>query len=385
MKIVIDARLYSPKYTGIGRYTYELIKYLQELDTQNAYVVFLNPEEFESFNCPNEKWTKKKIDIPHYSLKEQTELYKILKKEQADLVYFPHFNVPVRYKKPFVVTIHDLTLHYYPYKEYSPKWSLKKQIQIWVYRFLMKKTVQHAQHIVAISDNTKKDLQKEYSVSDEKISTILEGVPEHFQKASEEQILAMKKKFEINKSYLLYTGVWRSHKNLLNLISAFYKLIEQGKDLQLVLTGKKDLAYPEIPALIDELGLNERVVLTGFVSEDELISLHSSAEVFVFPSLYEGFGLPPLEAMQFGVPVVSSDRASLPQVCGEAAEYCNPEEPEDITRGVCQVLESTKRSDELIQKGTENLKRFSWKKMAGQILDIFNFVCNNRSQTKFEK
>lgn len=382
MKIAIDARLYSPKYTGIGRYVYELIKSLQELDTHNDYVVFLNPDEYESFTCPNEQWTKKKIDIPHYSWKEQTEFYRILMSEKADLVYFPHFNVPIRYTRPFVVTIHDLTLHYFPYKEYTPKWSFKKQVQIWVYKYLMKKTVAHAKHIVAISDNTKKDLQKEYAVADEKISTILEGVPEHFQKASEDQIAVMKKSFGINKAYLLYTGVWRSHKNLLNLIKAFQVLIEQGQDLQLVLTGKKDPIYPEIPELIETLKLRDRVIMTGFVSEDDLIALHSGAEIFVFPSLYEGFGLPPLEAMQFGVPVVCSDRASLPQVCGDAAEYCDPEKPEDISRAISSILTSPEHRQALIVKGTENLKRFSWKAMTSQILDILNMVCNNSSQTK---
>ncbi len=385
MKILIDARLYSPKYTGIGRYAYELIKYLQELDTQNEYVVFLNPDEFEAFNCPSQRWTKKKIDIPHYSLKEQTDFYTILMNENADMTYFPHFNVPVRYTRPFVVTIHDLTLHYYPYKEYSPKWSLKKQIQMWVYKYIMKKTVQHAQHIVAISDSTKNDLQKEYHIKDEKITVILEGVPEHFQKASDEQLQKMKEMFGINKSYLLYTGVWRSHKNLLKLIRAFHQLIQEGKDIQLVLTGKKDPAYPEIPALITSLGLKNRVFLTGFVSEEELIALHSGAEVFVFPSLYEGFGLPPLEAMQFGVPVVTSNKASLPQVCADAAEYCDPEKAEDIARAIIHVLDSAERRQELIEKGTENLKRFSWKTMTSGILDILKTMCNNNLQTKLKK
>jgi len=382
MKIGIDCRLYSPKYTGIGRYVFELIKQLAEIDKENEYILFFNQPEFDAFPLPNERWQKRLVNIPHYSFAEQTKFYDQLSKEAVDVMYFPHFNAPIRYKKPFVVTIHDLTLHYYPYKEYKPKWSLKKQFQIWVYRFLMGQTVKHAKHIVAVSDNTKKDLLNEYAISEAKISTILEGVPEHFQKASEQQISEMKKDYNISKPYLLYTGVWRSHKNLLSLIKAFKLLKEQGKDLQLVMTGKMDPAYPEIPSLIKELGLENDVVLTGFVSEEDLIALNSAAEVFVFPSLYEGFGLPPLEAMQFGVPVACSNTSSLPQVCADAALYFDPTKPEEIAHEVSKILDDPSLKAYLIKSGKKNVERFSWKAMAAQILDLLAKKCDNSRQTK---
>jgi glycosyltransferase involved in cell wall biosynthesis len=371
MKIGIDCRLYSPNYTGIGRYVYEMVKHLAELDTVNQYVLFFNQKEFDSFEVPNERWQKRLVNIPHYSFAEQWRFYQILQKEKLDLVHFPHFNAPILYRKPFVVTIHDLTLHYYPYKEYAPKWSLKKALQIFFYRFLMGQVVKHSKHIISVSENTKRDLLKEYSLSSEKINTIHEGVPDHFQKSTTEEIQAIRQKFQISKPYLLYTGVWRSHKNLLNLLKAFRKLLDQGLDYQLVFTGKKDPAYPEIPRLIQDLNLTDRVILTGFVSDEELIALMSGAQVYVFPSLYEGFGLPPLEAMQLEVPVACSNTSSLPEVCGDAAVFFDPKDPTDMANSIDTLLKSPELRQGMIEKGKKNLQRFSWKAMTSHILDKY--------------
>jgi len=380
MKIGIDCRLYSPNYTGIGRYVYEMVKHLIELDQTNRYVLFFNQKEFDSFQVPNERWEKRLVNIPHYSFAEQWKFYRVLEDEKLDLMHFPHFNAPILYRRPFVVTIHDLTLHYYPYKEYSPKWSLKKGLQILFYRFLVGQIVRNSRQIIAVSENTKRDILKEYSLPAGKITTIYEGVPDHFQKSDQEQISAVRQKFQISKPYLLYTGVWRSHKNLLNLLKAFKILIDQGQNIQLVFTGKKDPIYPEIPRLIQELRLEGRVVLTGFVSDAELIDLMSGAEVYIFPSLYEGFGLPPLEAMQLGVPVACSNTSSLPEVCGDAAVFFDPRNPEEMAEKIGILLKNPELQQEFIKKGEQNLKRFSWKRMTAQILDIYNKVCDDARQ-----
>ena len=371
MTIGFDCRLYSPKYTGIGRYVFELLKNLAEIDQENHYVLYFNQPEFDQFQVPNERWRKKLVNIPHYSLAEQTKFYYFLQQEKIDLMYFPHFNAPIFYKKPFLVTIHDLTLHYYPYKEYQPRWSLKKQVEILVYRFLMGRVVKNSRHIIAVSENTKKDVIKEYKIKEDKISVVLEGVPENFQKAPEETIAEMKKKFSITKPYLLYTGVWRSHKNLLKLIEAFQLVLSSGNNVQLVITGKKDPAYPEIPALIEKLSLQDKVVLTGFVSEEDLIALNSGAEVFVFPSLYEGFGLPPLEAMALSVPVACSNTSSLPEVCGDAAVYFDPRNVQDMAEKMNQLLNNPQVRQEMIERGQKNLRSFSWRKMTEKILNLF--------------
>jgi|CXWL01.1.fsa_nt_gi glycosyltransferase involved in cell wall biosynthesis len=369
MTIGIDCRLYSPKFTGIGRYVFELAKNLIELDQENHYILYFNQPEFDQFQVPNERWQKKLVNISHYSLDEQLRWYWFLKKEPIDLMHFTHFNAPVLYKKPCVVTIHDLTLHYYPYKEYSPKWSLKKQLQIWIYRFIMGRVVKNAKHVIAVSENTKKDLIKEYSLATEKITTVYEGATFVIPTAAEESLT--QKKFSITKPYLIYTGVWRSHKNLLNLIQAFKTILDSGNDIQLVITGKTDPTYPEIPALIEQLKLQDRVILTGFVDDADLGALMSGALAYVFPSLYEGFGLPPLEAMALGVPVASSNTSSLPEVCGDAALYFDPKNVQDMAEKLNQLIKHPEVRQDLILKGFKNVQRFSWKKMASEILELY--------------
>ncbi len=369
MTIGIDARLYSPTYTGIGRYVAEFIKHAAQLDTESRFVVFLNPKEFKTFETPNERWSKVMVDVAHYSFAEQWSFLRILKKQKLDMMYFPHFNAPIFYRKPFVVTIHDLTLHYYPSKSYFPKWSLKKTLQSLVYKVIMGRIIANSHEVIAISNNTKRDIIKEYGANKSKILTVYEGVPDEFKRPSADTVTAAAQRFGISKPYLMYSGVWRSHKNLLRLLDAFARLRKRGHDVQLVMTGKKDKAYPEIPQQIMDLSIADEVILTGFVSDEDLVSLICGAEAYVFPSLYEGFGLPPLEAMKLGVPVACSNRASLPEVCGDAASFFNPEDVEQMTEAIRKILDDKTFAKVLVQKGHENLKRFSWNDMSKQILN----------------
>lgn len=372
MTIGIDCRLYSPKATGIGRYTAQLIEQLKKLDQKNNYLLYFKHPEFEAFECPNQRFQKKLADIPVYSFAEQTRWYFFLQKQQVDLMHFPHFNVPVLYRRPFVATIHDLTLHEFPHKSYTPQWSVKKILDILAYRFLMWNTVRHARHLIAVSQSTKNDLLKHYAINPENISVVHEGVPEEFQRAAPEKISEIVKKYGISKPYLLYAGVMRSHKNILNLMAAFDLMQQEPQDLQLVLVGKIDEAYPEINSRARHSG--GAIVTTDFVPDEDLIALMSGASVFVFPSLAEGFGLPPLEAMRCGVPVACSTTTSLPEVCGEAAVYFDPKNPSDIAENVLKILKNDDFRKNLIQKGHENEKKFSWSRMAGQILDIYNKI-----------
>lgn len=370
----IDCRLYSPKFTGIGRYVFELVQQIIQQDLENHYILYFNQPEFDAFQVPNERWQKKLVNIRHYSLDEQTRFAWFLSHEPVDLLHFPHFNAPVLCQKPLVVTIHDLTLHYYPYKSSTPRWTPKKALEILVYRQLMGRIARKARHIIAVSENTKKDLLREYQLPQEKITTVYEGVPENFRKASEAEIQSVRGTFNIQKPYLLYTGVWRSHKNLLRLLEGFKGVIDAGQDVQLVFTGKKDSAYPEIPEAIKRFSLQDKVIMTGFVDDRDLIALMSGATVYVFPSLYEGFGLPPLESMQLGVPVACSKSSSLPEVCGDAAVYFDPKNVQEMTDKILFLLKSSQIQQEFIEKGRKNVMRFSWRKMAGQILDIYRKV-----------
>jgi glycosyltransferase involved in cell wall biosynthesis len=372
MKIGIDCRMYSTQFTGIGRYVFELTRHLFQLDQKNEYVLFFNNPQFSQFEPPSEKIKKVLVNAKHYSLQEQTNFLRLLNRENLDLMHFTHFNAPIFYKKPFIVTIHDLTLSFYP----------GKKMNSFLYRAAYNKTVSSAvknsKKIIAVSKNTKKDIRDLYKIEPEKIEVIYEGVDQNFHPNIEEhKIKTTLEKYKIHRPYLLYTGVWRSHKNLPRLIKAFHILkSEYGFDGDLVITGRYDPLYaPDILQNITSLKLEPNIIFTGMVDEEELIALYNGAEVYTFPSLYEGFGLSPLEAMQCGTPVAASNASCIPEVCGEKnALFFDPKNPYDMAEKIFRIFSEKTLREDLITRGLKHVKTFSWKKMAEETLKIYTDV-----------
>jgi glycosyltransferase involved in cell wall biosynthesis len=371
-RIGIDCRMYSSAFTGIGRYVYELAKNLLQIDKSNEYVLFFNDPEYGKFSPPHKNVKKVLVNAPHYSLKEQTKFLRILNRERLDLMHFTHFNAPILYNRPFVVTIHDLTLHFYPGRKKS------SPLHRFAYGLTLKTAVKKAKKVITISENTKKDLQILLRTPSEKVEVIYEGVDEKFRVlADREPVENVKKKYGISGKYLLYTGVWRCHKNLPNLIEAFHILKnEYDFDGRLVITGRHDPLYaPEIIDKAISLNLGEDVIFTGLVDEDALVPLYNGALAYVFPSLYEGFGLPPLEAMKCGVPVAAARASCLPEICGENnAIYFNPNNPHDIAEKIFRITSEKSLREKLIENGLNHVKKFSWPKMAEQTLRIYEKI-----------
>ncbi|KKT19195.1 MAG: mannosyltransferase [Candidatus Peregrinibacteria bacterium GW2011_GWA2_43_8] len=356
MKIGIDARLYGPSFTGIGRYVKELIDNLLKVDDKNEYILFMNSPGYESFETKGKNVKKILVDARHYSFTEQFKFLRAIKKEKVDVMHFTHFNAPIFYKKPFVVTIHDLTLHFYPGKKMT---SFYRRL---AYKLVIKAVTTHAKRIIAVSENTKNDLVRLLKINPEKVSVIYEGVDKSFKPATEDAKKEICKKYGILKPFMLYTGVWRSHKNLVNLIKAFgYMKKKEGFDGQLVITGKDDPTYVEIKANIKDLGLEADTVFTGMVDDADLPTLYGAARVYVFPSLYEGFGLPPLESMACGTPVAVSKAACLPEVCGEKnAMFFDPYDPTDMGEAVLRVWSNEELRQNLTDNGLKRSAEFSW-------------------------
>lgn len=374
-RIGIDCRMYSSKFTGIGRYVFELVQHLARIDTKNHYVLFFNEPEFAKFIPPNKRFTKVNAGVSHYSFGEQTVfLYKLLK-EKLDLMHFTHFNAPILYRKKSVVTIHDLTLSFFPgNKMRSPFYRS-------AYRLTLSSSVRNAAKVITVSNNTAKDLQKIFKVPEQKIHTIYEGVTEEFVKnMNEEELEITKKKFDITKPFILYTGVWRSHKNLVSLIKAFEILrSKHNEEVQLVITGRQDSLYPEVKRAAHETKHESDIIFTGMTSEQDLINLYSTARAYCLPSLYEGFGLSPLEAMQCGTPAVVSRAACLPEICGDNPEnptalFFNPCDPSDIAEKLYTALVNEQVRKQLITNGLEHVKEFSWEKMAKETLEVYDHI-----------
>jgi glycosyltransferase involved in cell wall biosynthesis len=372
MKIGIDARMYSSGFTGIGRYTFELIRNLAKLDQENEFVIFLNSPEFENFRPPASNFRKVKVNASHYSLREQTAFLRILNKEKLDLVHFTHFNSPLLYRGKYVTTIHDLTLSFFPGKKMND-WLHRA-----AYNLVLKKGVKKAAKIVAVSANTKKDLIELLKTPGEKIEVVWNGVGREFTPTVSTELSRkqLEKDFDIKKSYLLYTGVWRDHKNILGMLEAVAQLARDTSfDGELIITGKANPVYaPEIFSKVKALGLEKTVVFTGLVSDEDLRKLYQNARVFVFPSFYEGFGLPPLEAMSCGIPVVASNSSSIPEVCGGAAEFFDPKNISEMSEKIWKVWNDESVRKRLIERGEKRVMDFSWREMGEETLNVYREV-----------
>jgi glycosyltransferase involved in cell wall biosynthesis len=373
MRIGIDCRFYSSSFTGIGRYTYELVKNLLKIDKKNEYVLFFNEQEYSSFchSCPESLRDRNLknckailVNAKHYSLEEQTIFLKKLYEAKLDLMHFTHFNAPILYRKPCVVTIHDLTPSFYPGKKFN-----KLHYKL-AYNLILSSIIKRSKKIIAVSKHSKNDTLKSFPKTKEKIKVIYESVAEEFLKNPKE------KKLNRSKDYILYTGVWRNHKNLLGLIQAFAKLIKEKKlNANLVITGKEDPYYPEIKTTISELKLEKSVILTGLVSEQKLISLYHNAKLYVFPSFYEGFGLPILESFASKIPLVCSNASSIPEIAGKNnAVFFDPYNIDDMAEKILQVWNDENLQKKLIENGEKRLKNFSWEKMAKETLKIYESI-----------
>lgn len=376
MRIGIDCRMFAAHFTGIGRYTYELVKNLEKLSmtdedaSRHQYILFLNDPEYSAYTSESPNFKKVLVNAKHYSLKEQTKFLRILNKEKLDIMHFTHFNAPILYKKPFVVTIHDLTHTLFPGRKMR---GLPYRI---AYNAVVKSAVTKAKHIIAVSENTKQDLIKILQIPKEKITVVYEGVNAEYRRLFEQEKIEalerLNKTFSITQPYLLYTGVHRYHKNLPRLIRAFDKVSEKFKNLQLVITGKDDPLYPEAKQEVNRLHLQNRVIYTGLVSEEDLVALYNLSLTYVFPSLYEGFGLPILEAFACGTPVCASRSSSIPEVASkENAIFFDPTNEMDMAEAISTLVGDDQLQKELIKRGLLRIKDFSWEKMAKEILAMY--------------
>jgi glycosyltransferase involved in cell wall biosynthesis len=368
MKIGIDARMMGTGF-GIGRYITQLVHNLEKLDRKNEYVVFLTKKNWNDYNPTRANFKKVLADLRWYTCKEQVFMPRIISKEHVDLMHFPHFNVPIFYRKPFVVTIHDLIMFHHPRPEATTHGRIVFKIKDIAHRFVVRHAVKKAKHIIVTTEFTKGDVANTLGVMQKKMSVIYQApfVQDRWAK-TDKKVLS---KYGITKEYILYVGSAYPHKNLVNLLKA-WKLLEPkyGDTHHLVLVGNKDYFYERL-VNSEEFGACKNILHTGFVHDDELASLYSWSNLYVFPSLYEGFGLPPLEAMHFNIPVVSSSETCLPEVLGDASVYFDPYNPQHISEVISVVLEDKDVQMRLIQSGRARLKELSAQEFAKKTCEVY--------------
>lgn len=377
MKIGIDARFFGPIGKGLGRYTQKLIKNLELIDNKNQYVIFLRKENWDHYTPVNDNFKKVLADYRWYTLKEQIFIPLIIRKHNIDVMHFPHFNIPILYRGKFIATIHDLILIKYPTKKATTLDPIIYKLKYWGYKKVINSAVRRAEKIITVSNYTKNELVEYFRINENKVAVTYEacdGVESGQLMIPDRGFL---KEYGINKQYLLYVGNAYPHKNLETLLDVFDEFAKKTNNkYQLVLVGKKDYFYERLIEYAKEKGLTKNldVVFFGFATEKQLADLYRSALLYIFPSLFEGFGLPPLEAMSYGLPVLSSDASCLPEILGEAAKYFNPKDKEDILNKINLIIESYDLRTNLIEKGFKKIKSYSWEKCAQETLAVYNSI-----------
>ncbi len=398
MVIGIDARMLGPECGGLGRYIEQLVLHLHDIDQENQYVLFLKKENWdyvhighqtEEFTVDsyysnnkkdksrvvlhNENFRKVLADVHWYGWEEQIIFPRIIRAEQVDLMHFPHWNVPLFYSDPFIVTIHDLLLMHYPTREASLLGPLSYWFKHHAYQRVLRHAASAARHIVTPSEFTRHDVHGMLGVPLERISVTYEAPFDTAKrKALDKKNVSIFDMYGITKPYALYVGVAYPHKNLPGLLDAWHAMEKKyGEQYQIVFVGKDNFFYKKVKAYNRLHHSTKSAIFTGFVSDEDLHELYSRARMYVFPSVYEGFGLPPLEAMLHRVPVVSSNRTCLPEVLGEGAMYADPENRDQFAEAMYTVLTNDDIRFELKAQADIELKRYSWKKMAKETINIY--------------
>jgi len=373
MRIGIDARFFGPIGKGLGRYTEKLIENLERLDHENEYFVFLRKANFDDYKPQNSKFKKVLADYRWYSLSEQIKLPRLLKRYNLDLVHFPHFNVPLFYRGKFIVTIHDLILLHFPTVRSSTLSPFIFWLKFLLYRIVIKSAIYRSRKIIAVSEFTKKDILENYKkIPSEKILVTYEACDGDFLQSPYEDSKILER-YGIIKPYVVYVGNAYPHKNLERLVLAFSDVSREKKNLKLALVGNEDYFYRRIKNLVKDKKI-ENIVFAGYVPDHDLDTVYFNAELFVWPSLYEGFGLPPLEAMAGGIPVVSSNHPCMKEILGRSAYYFNGRKKEEIAEAIKKVLGDEELRNDLIRNGYEQVKKYDWKQTAEQTLGLYKKV-----------
>ena len=374
MKVAIDIRRMTE--FGVGTYTRNVVRALARLDHANHYFLIGSPQKVSEIGPLPPSFKTIPLLDDGTTAKGYIEFRTILKRLDCDLVHIPHlFWMPRGLPCPYVVTVHDVLEHMYRARDRS---SLRRSLHF----HLTRRVLKGAGRILAVSKFTKNEIEKLFGIRGSRVEVVYNAIDERFLRghASENDRQILAERYLVTYPFLLYAGRISPHKNLVRIIEAFSalkgELEKEGKfpDLKLIIIGDELSKHPDLRRTVIRSGVNNDVRFMGFVPIEMLRVFYDAAKVFVFPSLYEGFGLPPLEAMAHGTPVVTSNTSSLPEVVGNAAVLVNPENVFEIMRAVQRVLLDQSLRDRIKQRSYEQTKKFSWDKSAQRILEVYQEV-----------
>ena len=374
MRIGIDISfVIDDNRVGVGQYIYNLLKNIAKLDTENTYYLYTNMEISQEFYRigKNFKVIVKKNRFLTRVLWLQFILPGLLKQDNIDLLHAPCHVSPARLHCPLVITYHDMASWLFP-----EKFELFHRM---AYQLLVPALTRRADRLIAVSESTKRDIVKLFKIAEDKITVVTEGANAFFKPVTDSALLKkIKEKYSLPEKYFLYVGMFEPRKNIPSIIEAFRRLKDKCiLEHKLVLVGKKGWMYKEIFNTVKSLKLASDVIFTGYISDYELPLVYSGAEIFIFPSAYEGFGLPILEAMSCGLPVITSNISSMPEVSKGAALLVNPGVLEEIADAMEKIINDKPLKEAMIKKGLEEAKKYSWEKAAKETLEVYKAVLKN--------
>lgn len=374
MRIGIDIRpLMSPTRSGVGEYTYELLNAIFTTDKTNQYFLFYNSAKDVSENIP--KWSQDNIHYEHKNWPNKlfnacTKLFNLPKIDKNNLDYFfsTNFNFTALSKKTkYITTVHDLSFEFFP-----QFYSLKQRL--WHWAINPKKQCEKANTILTPSENTKRDLINIYKIPAEKIKVIYPGTNCHSEQSEESlstEKLQLQQKYNLPTKFILFLGTIEPRKNIVGLMEAFeqsYSLLPAPYSL--IIAGHKGWNDKKIYQKFQSSPYKDKIKFIGSIDTKDKSFLYSLASLFIYPSFYEGFGFPVVESMACGVPVITSNRSSLPEVAGHSAYLVNPNRPSELAGAIIEILKNEKLREHFKTLGLEQAKKFSWEKAAKEFLEV---------------
>lgn len=365
MRIAIDVRKLHD--FGIGTYIRNLLRYLGPADPGTEYGLICRPADRQALSAMAPNYTAIVDRSQPYSVREQFSIPAALLRHSARLFHAPHYVLPPLVPCRSVVTIHDCIHLMFP--EYLPHRLAHgyAKASLWL-------AAHRAARVLTVSETSKQDIVRHCGVAAEKVSVIYNAIDEQFlQEPAADEVRKTRERYQLDGPFVLYVGNIKPHKNLERLIEAFHLVRLEGFErLKLLIIGDQISKYPRLRRAVDRHKLHKHVRFLGFVPNDTLASLYRLATVFAFPSLYEGFGLPPLEAMASGTPVVASRSSSLPEVLGDAALFVDPYSPAAIAEGLTRVLQDADLRSRMVQQGLLRARAFSWEESVRRVKVVYD-------------
>ena len=364
MRVAIDVRKLHD--FGIGTYVRNLVSELARQDDDAEYVLLCAPADREPLSALGARFKPQVVRAGNYSVSEQLVMPWAVATAGVDLYHAPHYVVPPLTPRRFVVTIHDCIHLRFP--QYLPNPGA-----FYYARAMMSMAARRSRRVLTVSEASKDDILFYFGIPEQKIEVIYNALdPRLAGETTPGVVVHVRERFQLNAPFVLYTGNIKPHKNVDRLIDAFAILRQKcSEDVKLLIIGDEASKYPNLRRLVHRHQLHQHVRFLGFVPDATLAVLYRLASVFVFPSLYEGFGLPPLEAMAAGTPVVTSNISSLPEVVGDAALLIDPMDPAEIANAMSRILNEPQLRADLVRRGRDRVKTFSWERSVTRIRQVY--------------